>query len=277
MKKIILILLFSPVIAFGASPSRIGTDTTSEASDSVTSWTISHTVPSTGENRCLIAIISRSSNTGPSSVTWNGSAMTNILSLAGVQVGRGSAWYIANPDTGTHNLVYNWAGAVTERGSWSATYQDCAQASPVDVSGQTNQAGGTSASVDLTTTINGDMIILWMLGVSPGANKTDQAGQTRLFSQTTTGPYAAISEEAQTTAGLINTGYTWTGAENDDLYAMAIKYVAPSGGGGGGATTYFSEATSTEILFFVRHLYYLWIVFLLTVLFMIFLYKYIFV
>ena|SRR3990167_2315441 len=232
MKKIFIILFIflflfvSAPQAFAASPSRIGTDTI--FSSTGTSHTAAHTVPSTGQNRALIVIIFHGWNIAPTGVTYNGVAMTQIVNVVAGQLNNGWMFYLANPDTGNHDVVASFADSRL-RELVIFTLQDTAQSSPVDVTGTVaSGASATSATKEITTTVDGDLIISWLFVDSTPTGITDDAGQTSIRIRTGTDPQNAASEKAQTTAGAVSMGYTWTNLSPFDLYTTSIKYLAPT-------------------------------------------------
>jgi len=232
MKKLLIISLLFPFVALAISPSRVGTDTTTTVSASSATWTISHTVPTTGGNRCLIiAATGQDNSQNITGMTWNGTAMTNILHKEAQGRKDLDMYYIADPDTGTHNAVITWAGAMTNKVATIFTLQDCAQSSPTDGTNTNYSAGATSLSASVTSTVDGDLYLVWMVQDS-GTSYVDNGTQTRVH--TAAGWNGddnwVFSLDPQVSFGAKSMGYSWTTSGALDLAVVTIKldeYVAP--------------------------------------------------
>lgn len=211
-----------------ASPTIIGTP--AQGRTNGTSHTQSVTVPGTGSNRALFVITWQGGGgTTPSSVTYNAGAMTQVVSLSAAQQINGNMYFLANPTVTTANVVATYAGTNTDTFALAFVLQDCAQSSPVDVSGQNSSAGATSLQKAVTTTTDNTFVVTWMACNPGGTNLTPDTGQTDIAADLAyTNVNAAHSWEEQTTAGSYTGGYSWTGSVGEDLYVAAIKYLAPS-------------------------------------------------
>lgn len=213
------------------SPSRIGTDTSSEGSVSGSTFTVSHTVPATGQNRALIVIPVNNDNTkNTTGVTWNGTAMTQLYYREATQRQDISFWFLANPEAGTFNIVSTQSGSgATAYGLSAFTLQDCVQSSPAD---GTNGAGAnaTSISASITSTVDNDLYIVAIVQ-NAGTSYVDDGTQSRistLINLPGTDDHLIVSDDPQTTAGAKSMGYTWTTSGGTDLAMIALKYVAPT-------------------------------------------------
>lgn len=239
-------VLMTPFAAFAASPTIIGTPQTGYTNG--TSHTQSITVDSTGQNRCLIVITFQGGlGSEPTSVTYNSSEMTKIVDLVGAQQIPGQMFYMADPTTGTHDIVATYAGSADSTSVIGFVLQDCAQSSPLDVSGQANSGGATSLSKEVTTTVNDDILIIWAAWNTSASSINPDAGQTDIVADQTppSVDYAASWEEAAT-AGAFTEGYSWTGSTNLDLYVAAIKYQAPTA-----AASTPTNSLFTNVIFFM--------------------------
>ena len=230
-KYLIPILFCLPFIVSAASPSRIGTDTISK-STADGDWTLSHTIPATGQNRALIVVAAcQGSGQSTMTITWNGTSMTEIVELVAVNRWNGLVFYLANPETGTQNLVFSCTRAADKQiFAFVFTLQDVAQSSPVDVSGQADGAGVALLSKSVTTVTDGDLILTWLDHIENDALTSD-GSQTRIGAVNyTTGSvdYLTLDELPQTTAGAQSTGFSWVDVSSPDLYVVALKYLAPT-------------------------------------------------
>jgi len=230
-KYLIPILFCLPFLVNAASPSRIGTDTISK-STADGDWTLSHTIPATGQNRGLIVVAAcQGSGQSTMTITWNGTSMTEIVELTAVNRWNGLVFYLANPETGTQNLVFSCTRAANKQiFAFVFTLQDVAQSSPVDVSGQANGAEVALLSKSVTTSVNGDLILTWLDHVENDALTSD-GSQTRIGAVNyTTGSvdYFTLDELPQTSAGAQSTGFSWVDVSSPDLYVVALKYLAPT-------------------------------------------------
>lgn len=282
MKKLLFLFFFFPIISLAASPTVVGTNTVYNP-DSTGSQSFSHTVPSGNENQCLIVIAEVGNSGNPTAITWNGSSMTKTWFGGGGSFEYIRIYYLANPDTGTHTIASTIDNPAGGRSAYLAfTLKDCIQSNPSDGSVfNSNDAGATSITNTISPAPASDSLTIQYViltdNPSNATGVTYNNGQTEL--QPTFLPYPTNrpSDDVYSSfeAGESVMTLTWTNNNKIESGSFAIKYLAPSGGGGD-STLYFSEATSTEILFFARNLYYIWITFLLTVFFIIFIYKYIY-
>jgi len=215
-----------------AYPTRVGTDAAQYFASS-DPWTMAMTVPSTGQNRALVCVVGIGGAGGaPTSMTWNGTGMTKIIdgtTLPAQQQTDGVMFYLANPTAATANVVANW-GSNKQGFLICATFQDMHQTSGtvIDASGQANTAAGTSISKQITTATDGDVIITWFGIGSTASAHTPGGGQSLIASVLESNIDAGASDIGQTTAGNITTSWSWTTAASGDLFAVALKYQAPT-------------------------------------------------
>jgi hypothetical protein len=91
-----------------SSPTIVATTTYFETTEAITSKTISFTVSAGGENKMLVVGVMSPCffvTTG----TWNGTSMDGTIEDDGAINLAGKWFYLANPETGTHNIVVNFA------------------------------------------------------------------------------------------------------------------------------------------------------------------------
>jgi len=215
-----------------ATPTVIGTNTDYAASSAATSFTFSHTVPSTGSNRALLVIAHANSgnNTAFTGATYNGTSMTQIVSVAGVYLGGGIMFYLADPDTGANNVVLSSSTSKTAN-AVAFTLQDTAQSSPVDVTDtRSGDAGQTSWSDSITTTVNNDLIIAWSLILGTTSSLTFDGSQSEIcnFTGDALSYRFSASSLPKETAGAQTMGEAWTGSSALDFFQTSIKYEAAS-------------------------------------------------
>ena len=208
------------------SPYRSITSDTSN--HSAASYTVSHTTK--GENRCLVVVL-QLENTGadPSSITYDGVALTKGESTSGTGAMYTAIYYLVNPTIGTNNLVVAWRFA---DGSTNFAAEDYAyihainlvgidQDSPVRNSEKTTNTG-TSITDDITT-VAGDFVISSMVAedspsVTAGANQTeiyDVVSGAGIFS------YNISFEKATTTTTTMS--YSFGASEPAHLVTVAFK------------------------------------------------------
>ena len=208
------------------SPYRSITSDTSN--NGAASYTVSHTTK--GENRCLVVVLQlESSGADPSSITYDGVALTKAESTASTGAMYTAIYYLVNPTIGTNNLVVAWRHA---DGSTNFAAEDYAyihainlvgidQDSPVRNSEKTTNTG-TSITDDITT-VAGDFVISSMVAedspsVTAGANQTeiyDVVSGAGIFS------YNISFEKATTTTTTMS--YTLGASEPAHLVTVAFK------------------------------------------------------
>ena len=208
------------------SPYRSITSDTSN--NGAASYTVSHTTK--GENRCLVVVLQlESSGADPSSITYDGAALTKAESTASTGAMYTAIYYLVNPTIGTNNLVVAWRHA---DGSTNFAAEDYAyihainlvgidQDSPVRNSEKTTNTG-TSITDDITT-VAGDFVISSMVAedspsVTAGANQTeiyDVVSGAGIFS------YNISFEKATTTTTTMS--YTLGASEPAHLVTVAFK------------------------------------------------------
>ena len=208
------------------SPYRSITSDTSN--NGAASYTVSHTTK--GENRCLVVVLQlESSGADPSSITYDGAALTKAESTASTGAMYTAIYYLVNPTIGTNNLVVAWRHA---DGSTNFAAEDYAyihainlvgidQDSPVRNSEKTTNTG-TSITDDITT-VAGDFVISSMVAedspsVTAGANQTeiyDVVSGAGIFS------YNISFEKATTTTTTMS--YTLGASEPAHLVTVAFQ------------------------------------------------------
>ncbi len=235
-----LTTLVLPVVIYAASPTPVGSvGTISVVGAGTGNYTIStYTAPSTGQNRGLFVIVFAGGNNNnfTDTATWNGTSMAKDVSVAGVLIGGGVVYYLANPAPGNNNLVIH---CNTDPGAGIAglifTMQDVQQISSRDVtSANANGTGVTTKAHSNITTVNNDVVFGWVLLGSTTPNTTNLAsdvgtslGQAKI-PYPTSGNILQLSYIEKAVAGTQNMTFSWTTATNVDFFMASYKYVAPT-------------------------------------------------
>jgi hypothetical protein len=220
----------------GGTPpgSNIVYDNVSSAQATNTSGlTWSHTVGS-GSNRYLIVGVSYWASAFPvSSITYNG---TNLTYLGGTNnnVDGAELWGLANPASGTHNIVVTMSAGGMEIGAGATSWTNVNQTTPT---GTVVTAQSTSGNASLT--INGTTgdLIVDVLAHEDGNTAVVNGAQTEQWNffapgQTT----GAMSSRAASNS---NSTMSWTltgGGTGWAQVAVMIHQFASQGGGGGGGS-----------------------------------------
>lgn len=155
----------------------IGNKTQSNQNPNGTSQTLAHN-QNTGSDRGLLVVITMASTVNFSGCTYNGTAMTLVRNEFSSSEGqRVAGYYLANPDTGSNNIVVSFSGS--QFNSTSIFAVSFTGAGGVDTSGWTNSAS-TPSSQSLTIASNS---IIYASGISGNAQNTgyDIGGSTRTF------------------------------------------------------------------------------------------------
>ena len=186
-----------------------------------TGLTWSHTVGS-GLNRLLIVVTSVSGvGVDITGVTYNSVAMTMALDTGNNPSYR--IWYLANPDSGAHDVAAssNGDGSETIRGA-STSYAGINQSEPVETAGATGAVGGSPLTINITTVRDG----CWL--VSGG--KTDDAvtvsagaGTVVRGTDSTARFHIGDSDSITSPAGADSLIYSFAGGNNLTMVGIAIK------------------------------------------------------
>lgn len=167
-----------------------------------------------GTNLGLVVRISflyTDSGTAPSAtgVTWNGVAMTSVGSFTRTASGHYSELFIlANPATGTNDLVISWTPGSTVSSLWydATSYTGVHQSTPARA-GTFNSDGsniGNPATIAFpVTTVSGDMTTTLTNPRSNGVSSTDKTARSTLVDVLYFYSDDAVSSSSSTT-------HTWT-------------------------------------------------------------------
>lgn len=187
----------------------------------------SHTI-SAGNNQVLFLLLGFSSGFGPTSVQWNGTAMT--------QVGSTQVFYLINPVRGTYNVTLSWSGGGLCYIA-SISYANVNQYTPC---GTPSTTTGNVATSSITLSSAADELVIDMVLAYRPLNQAQRcdigAGQTGL-SVMGSGTYVEDSNArafgVSTEPGASSVTMSWSIYNSDASsyswqQAVAIKPAPPS-------------------------------------------------
>lgn len=214
-----------------AAPVVIGTpvsfqdNTTHSGAFNVTTYT--HTT--SGQNNGLVVMYVANQATNVSGMTWNGTAMTRISNFPGVSSGNGQLWFLAAPADGNNTLAVTESVSTAWRNIVVFSLKDVAQTSTLDVQNQSNGSSNTG-STSVTTTVDNDLILTFCSIGTTASGIAVQGSQVQIIApfQGAGNPWTASSSLEKTTAGAQSTGFDWTTSTVFDIFASAVKYIAPT-------------------------------------------------
>lgn len=181
--------------------------------------TISHTC--TGTDRYLFVGILIQSGQSCTGVTYNGVSMTQLVSLSTNNVSANETIYLfglANPASGTNNVVASFSGAGT-RGFMASSFTGAKQTSSIDATNSGTGSSGT-ATVSVTTTSNN----AWLVGYARGQSNVS-AGSSTTLRGATDNVNMMDSNAAKTPAGSYSLNFT-TASNNN--WGSIVAALAPT-------------------------------------------------
>jgi sugar lactone lactonase YvrE len=223
--SIALLIALAPGHTVRAAVAVLGTSSSAvENSGTSGTHTISYTVPA-GNNRLLVVTSAGGgNNTDISSVTWNGSAMTQAAKLAEGAVSatlnsNAGIWYVlmgSSATSTTANVVVTYGNnfffVMT-----ATTFSGVDQTTPVS-GGTTGRAGSLAVS-----SASGNMVIDAVAGAPAGA--TAGGGQTTIGSSSLV--FGGQTGGASTAAGGSSVTMSWSGFTSDIVHAgVSINQVS---------------------------------------------------
>lgn len=211
-------ITFTPYPLGCGPPSIVGAPLLEEGNPSTTNsypMTISF-----NPNELLVVRISNQ-NTSPAvtSITYNGSPLTQVMSNVDQQNGQMETWILKIPSTGaSYNLVINFASNPGESWTMAAmVYQGVNQASPIGATQFTTNAGSPGSFTDSITTVGTNSVVEDFIAVSNGATYSLGAGQAAIYQGTgqTYGSFYQIFGDYRTvlSPGTYNLTYSSSNAE----------------------------------------------------------------
>lgn len=212
-----------------------------------TSATTSLTIAS-GTDKLVVAVASRnlggSSPTDISGITFNGSALTEILRQyvpADSNAVVTEFWYIDNPTATTANLVISWttspSGGPISVIAWPLTG---AASGAAEASASASNWSTATPSQAITTLTDGAVVLDSAVHNRDSFTSTAGGSQTQDLDHGDAdggaGMRHAASHRTVATAGSVTDDWTWSSNPNQQV--MAVVSIAPSGGGGGATTAH---------------------------------------
>ena len=237
VKPIVFVVLFVLVLSFWpeAAEAVIQHDnSTTQTGASVTSLTWSHTVANQSNRVLIVGVQSEhTSNVQPTSVTYNGTGLTQINTAAATSSGlyqNVSLWYLLSPTVTTANVVVTWSATVNTATAGAISLYGVAQSAPEANATSYNNAGATTTNI---TTLTNDAWVVDIFG--SGQDRGDLApgsGQTQRFinasGATTSG---GGSTKPVTTAGSTSVTWSQTGINRSAQVAASFAPSAESSNG----------------------------------------------
>lgn len=216
-----------------------------QAAVSSLSW--NHTVGS-GSNRYLaVGVIQRDGDLAditPSSITFNGAAMTSAVAREGAfHAGNfgASVWVLPAPDVGTHSISVTLPGTSDHAAGFALSLFGVDQSTTPDdtADGLTSTFGVDDPSLSFTTTADGAYLFECMYSGAINADVSLGSGQTLIaeLGMNGGGDTGGASYKSVPTAGASTMGWDVTPTETDAWVAAGIS-LKPAG--------IFTEVTKTH-------------------------------
>ena len=185
-----------------------------------TSITWSHTV-GVGANK-LVVLLGNGWGDVPStrqvsSVTYNGTALTEAVDANNTNWSSSSIWYLDSPtaDGSPHNIVATWVGTQSQKAGVGVSFNDAATG--VAATG-TNTGSSANPSCTIASSQSGD-ICLSVLFSDTGPVATTTADATELFEDEDINSDSDYSTQQQTATGA-NTVCSWTCSDTTNPWAV---------------------------------------------------------
>lgn len=219
----------TPKLSIGSTStvySTIAFDAVSNGGEDSTVSSSTHSHTCTGSNLTLFVLISSTDSSltdrTVSSVTYAGVACTKIISNDNSDIRHSEIWALQNPTTGSNSIVVTMGGTCT---TLTVCGISLTGTGSIIASSGVNQAGSTtSASVNLTTLVDGS----WLVGVlhtsNGGSSYSEGAGQTNRFTQAGSNSDVQASTKSVASAGDTTMSWTWT---TNAWRAMSAVVVQP--------------------------------------------------
>jgi hypothetical protein len=155
----------------------------------ITTQSVSHTV--SGTNRLLLVGVTLwpgASGNYVQSITWNGTALSNITSAIYSTSVRSELWKLVAPETGTYNVVVTLTGSPNQNTYCTigvVSFTGVNQADPHRTA-VTATGSSTSATLSSMTSASGEMVLsVAGAGVTIGANFNSFSGDTERWNLST--------------------------------------------------------------------------------------------
>lgn len=184
-------------------------------------------------NRVLVAIISWDDSATLNDVTWNGTSLTQAVSLEAYTQRNCEIWYLINPDAGNHTLTASYSESLPSSGLIGISLYNADQTDPIGVTGSANVDNKTGTSYNVTTEQN-DSILVIGANYEGGTGNLDNppsgftsAGRYLGSGTDVGGAYKTVASAGSTAAGFSHS--SGINQENVSL-AVEIKEVTSSAG-----------------------------------------------
>ncbi|HEY6021884.1 MAG TPA: hypothetical protein VIY48_19070 [Candidatus Paceibacterota bacterium] len=169
-----------------------------------------------GTNRYLfVNVLDQNSST--SSVTYGGVSMSLLVSLNSSNISAGETCYfygLANPASGSNNLVVTYTGANTIILD-ASSYTGAQQTTPIEAS-NTHSGNTASESASVTTLTDND----WLVGFARAATTITAGSNTSLVTNNSSRDFIDTNA-AQTPAGTHSMSFTSSGPNNNTAITVA--------------------------------------------------------
>lgn len=199
----------------------IGIDNVSVAStdNTGTAYTISHSTA--GAQRGMLVLVSSTSQSEPSGITYAGTAMAKEIGAQEAETGkRASIWSLIQPGTGTNNVVISFPFAVAAAVT-VMSMTDVDQANMVTAS---NGTTGNSTSPSLSIAADADFLVVDALTFD-NSSATVGPGQTQRANHPAEAAGVFVKNAVSTEPGAASVTMSWSlsAAEPWVLAAVAVK------------------------------------------------------
>jgi hypothetical protein len=165
------------------------------------SW--SHTV-NPGTNKLLVVnVLTAWYDQNVVSVTYNGKALTYIISVADREFADNSLWYLLNPDEGTYDIVVTMGDIISTAGGVAASYSGIDQQAP-DRSVLSTAANSDPGSLTLSNVAT-KSLMLFSFSTDGGTMSGPSDGTIELQADNGAGGYVALVDYIKGPRNTVNT------------------------------------------------------------------------
>lgn len=211
----------------------IALDSTSNSTVGTGTRTWNHTV-SGSDTLLIVTVYENDTVDHQTTCTFNGVGMTEVPNSFGSNValiGLRTCYYLANPASGTHSIVWTNSGANGTLG-FGISYTGVNQVSPIDASVRNNVTGQTASPFTNSLTTVADNC--WMLYVVENGNTSGPTASTNTTLRKASANWAANrsafvgdSNGPITPAGSFSMTVTGSGGTNQHYTLFSIAPVPP--------------------------------------------------
>ena len=199
---------------------NVHASTTGKSTTSQTSLTISHEVTEDGADRGLLVFVGVQDDVDITGVTWNGVALTQKATIGTAPKAR--VFFLANPETGTHNVVIS-TGAGTTIGGVVHTLLYVNQTDPFGTIVSDTDTSSEVASVAATSSFEQLVVDFMVKDYHSGEATTIGAGQTLLGEEEDIEDDISIYSSKENGASSVTMSWTWTNDVDSSILAVPVK------------------------------------------------------